>query len=164
MQTITITVAAIEWPKPDKKLGAIIDSSGQRFGVWPDKLPGYQQGRSYEIGYESSEFKGKTYYTVKTATPVSGTGAGLIIPRAAPTPPPRNEDADNQRRMDIFICGGFNNFMSNPTVKPMEISTEQMAEMVRRLKKVWQLSLGPQAQEAVERGALDRELDDKIPF
>lgn len=160
MQTITITVAAIEWPKPDKKLGAIIDSSGQRFGVWPDKLPGYQQGRSYEIGYESSEFKGKTYYTVKTATPTSSAAPGLIIPRP-PTPPNRSASTeDDQRRMDIFVSVLINNSSFDPATAP----ESEVVDVIKKFKNIWKRVYGPQPQETLERGALNRELDDNIPF
>ncbi len=151
MQTMTITVAAIEWPAAGKKLGAIIDSTGKRWGVWPDKLPGYQQGCTYEVGYE-------------TATPVGNGGApGLILPRP-PTPESRSAPSDDQRRMDIFICGAFNNILSNPNFTSEGLKVEGLAAVVEILRRVWQRTLGPQAQEIKPKGALNKDLDDEIPF
>ncbi|SRR6266436_627589 len=160
MQTTTITVAAIEWPAAGKKLGAIIDNSGQRWGVWPDKLPGYQQGRSYEIGYESSDFKGRTYYTVKTATPVSGGIPGLIIPMppALESRPVSNED--NQRRMDIFVSVLINNSKFDPA----SASEQEVVDVINKFKNIWKRVYGPQAQETLPKGALNKELNDEVPF
>jgi len=164
MNTKTITVTSIEWPAAGKKMGAVIDNEGQRWGVWPDKLPGYQQFRTYEIGYKSNDYKGKTYYTIETARPLNGTGGvtGLIIPRAAP--PKQDESFDDKRRMDIFVCGAFNNIMSNPSFNPTVQSNADMVEIVRGLIQVWKLTFGPQAQAVVERGMRDDELNDSIPF
>jgi len=164
MNTKTITVTSIEWPAAGKKMGAVIDNEGQRWGVWPDKLPGYQQFRTYEIGYKSNDFKGKTYYTIETARPINGTGTvtGLIIPKAVPLK--QEENFDDKRRMDIFVCGAFNNIMANPNMNPAVFKVEGMAAMVEMLKRTWQRTLGPQAQAVVERGTRDDELNDSIPF
>jgi|SRR5882672_826516 len=165
MNTKTITVSAIEWPQAGKKMGAVIDSTGQRWGVWPDKLPGYQQFRTYEIGYKSRDYQGKTYYSIETATPLNGNGTvtGLIIPKSAPTRQ-QDESFDDKRRMDIFVCGAFNNIMGNPGVQPTMLSNSQLIDIVNDLKKVWKLTLGPQAQAVLPRGASDDELNDSIPF
>lgn len=163
MNTKTITVAAIERPQAGKKMGAVIDSTGQRWGVWPDKLPGYQEFKTYEIGYKSNDFKGKTYYTIETATPLNGGRVtGLIIPKTVP--PKQEESFDDKRRMDIFVCGAFNNIMANPNVNHLTMTNAEMVGIVNGLKQVWKLTLGPQAQAVLPRGASDTELNDEIPF
>src|SRR5882672_5947176 len=107
MNIKTITVTSIEWPQAGKKMGAVIDNEGQRWGVWPDKLPGYKQFLTYEIGYKSNDFKGKTYYTIETARPINGTGTttGLIMPKPVTLglPHVRANESDDKRRMDIFV-------------------------------------------------------------
>lgn len=169
MNTRVITVASIEWPQAGKKMGAVIDSTGMRWGVWPDKLHGYQQFRSYEIGFKSSDFKGKTYYTIESAIPL-GEGSkpsGLIMPdHPIPPPPPmpRQDDADDKRRMDIFVCGGFNNAMANPNTSPLVMNSENMIGLINNLKAAWKATLGPQAQPMQRKGALNADLDDEIPF
>jgi hypothetical protein len=169
MNTKVITVTSIVWPQAGKKMGAVIDNEGQRWGVWPDKLPGYQQFHTYEIGFKSNDFQGRTYHTIETAKPVgNGQTSRLIIPSSSATPnvvpmPPRQDTAmDDKRRMDIFVCGAFNNIMSNPN--QALLSTSDMIAIVTRLKAVWSATLGPQAQETVERGSKDGELNDSIPF
>jgi len=164
MNTKVITVTSIEWPQAGKKMGAIIDNEGQRWGVWPDKLPGYQQFRTYEIGFKSRDYQGKTYYTIETAKPLGNgvTNTGLIIPK--PVPSRQDENFDDKRRMDIFVCGSFNNIMSNPNVNPTTFTNADMVAMVRGLKQVWTLTLGPQAQAVQPRGTSDDELNDEIPF
>src|SRR6267154_5091184 len=130
MNTVVITVATIRYPEAGKKMGAIIDSTGKRWGVWPDKLPGYQQNRSYEVAYKASDFKGTTYYTIETATPIGNGGApGLILPRP-PIPESRPAPSDDQRRMDIFVCGAFNNLLSNPNFTSEGLKVEALAATV----------------------------------
>jgi hypothetical protein len=159
---VTITVAAIEWPKEGKKQGAIIDSTGKRWGVWGDKMAGYQQFASYDITYETREFRGQSYTTIKTAAPLSGG------PTAPPSPPlqtyhpsPAAGGFDNGRRMDIYVCGAVNNMLANPNVQPMQLSAIQLAELTRKAIDAWKLSFGPKP---IARGELDSELDDEIPF
>jgi hypothetical protein len=174
---MNITVASIEWPKPGKKIGAVIDSTGKRWGVWPDKLPIFQQFATYEITYESNDFKGQTYYTIKTATLIGGNGMQQpstqrqsLHPATAPAAYVRQErdtnlsQTDNQRRMDIFCCGAFNNIMANPGVHPFEMPVDQMIRLIDNLKVAWKRTLGPQAQETVERGARNADLNDEIGF
>jgi hypothetical protein len=164
---MNITVASIEWPKPGKKIGAVIDSTGKRWGVWPDKLPIFQQFATYEITYESNDFKGQTYYTIKTAVLVGGNGMQQSPSLTALVRQGRDAnqpDTDNQRRLDIFVAGGFNNMMSNPNVDPKTLSSATMIAFVNALKAAWKATLGPQAQPIERAGALNAELDDRIPF
>jgi len=160
---VTITVASIEWPKEGKKQGAIIDSTGKRWGVWADKVGTFQQFGTYEITYKTNEFRGTTYYTLDTATLVAGNG--VQPPRPTPTVinmPPRSDSADNQRRMDIFVCGAFNNIMANPNTKPQEWTSEGMAGMIKTLKTVWLRTLGPQPDPI--SSTRNNDMNDDIPF
>lgn len=170
MNTVTITVADIRPPAPGKKQASVIDSTGKRWGIPPSEQNNYRQFGTYEITqYKTNEFQNKTYYTIEAARAVAAYGNGGADGSIQPSPRPSTGNAytppnDDIRRMDIFVCGGFNNIMANPCVNPMEISTEQMAEFARRLKQVWKLTLGPQAQEAKPAGSSTAEFNDDIPF
>ncbi len=167
MNTQMITIASIQRPQVGKKMWAAIDINNQRWGVWPDKVAALQEGGTYEINFKSNDFQGKTYYTIETAVPVGNVPGAprLILPKSnGVAPPPRQmEPVDDKRRMDIFVCGAFNNILSNPNFTP-QMEVAGLAAIVEVLRRVWQRTLGPQAQETVERGARDNELDDKIPF
>jgi hypothetical protein len=174
MSSEIITVAGMEWPKAGKKMGAIIDSTGKRWGVWPDKMSLFQKFQAYDVTYESHEFKGQTYYTIKTVMPIDpipgGNGMQAAVqnnsapyagPRSAPVPQAAIPNFDQQRRMDIFVCGSFNNIMANPTVNPFEVDH---VKLINDLKRVWKVTLGPQPQETRPAGSMDKEMDDKIPW
>jgi len=164
---VQITVASVEWPKEGKKQGAVIDSTGKRWGVWADKLGAFQQFATYEITFKTNEFKGTIYYTIDAAMLV---GSNMVRPSTAPPPrmeaptPSRADYDDNQRRMDIFVCGGFNNIMANPNVNPQALTVDQMSAMAEMLKRTWKRILGPEAQPTLARGSLDNDLNDTIPF
>lgn len=170
MSSQTITVAAIEAPGIGKKQGRIVDSTGKKWNVWADKLANYQQFRTYEIIYETNEFKGIIFDVIKSAVAVGGesppprtSAANYQSPPKTYTNPPATYD-DNQRRMDIFVCGAFNNAMANPNTNPLVMNAENMIMLINNLKTAWKRTLGPQAQPTLIRGGLDNELNDEIPF
>lgn len=142
---IRITVADVVYPAPGKKQGKVIDHTGKEWYVWGDKLSGYNRGGNYVISkYKTSEFKGKTYYTIEEVSP-AGAGIGMAGPAPArPMAPSPVAAFDHERRMDIFICGAFNNIMSNPNVNPALLQAADMIEFVKRLKATWMTTLsGP---------------------
>lgn len=169
--TITITVAAIEWPKDGKKQGALIDSTGKRWGVWANKMHLYQQFSSYEITYNSSEFKGKTYFTIDTAKLVGANSQPQsasqipavpqksIVPSYGSMPP-----SDDIRRMDIFVCGAFNNSMANPNCSPLVMNSDNMIILIENLKKAWKATLGPKPDPISTSPSRDNDMNDEIPF
>lgn len=172
MIPVTITVANVEYPQAGKKQGRITDSTGKMWGVWANEVSNYQQFTSYEVlEYKTNDFKGKTYYTIVRSKPVNLNGGGAgATPRPTgqpvrPTPPPvQAYDVDVQRRMDIYICGAFNNIMANPGVDPVNMTPEAMISLVNQLKAVWKRTLGPQAQESVQAGSENGFYNDEIGF
>ncbi len=139
---IRITVADVMYPAPGKKQGQLVDQTGKKWYVWADKLHNYQKGSSYMVQkYKTSEFRGQTYYTIEEANPV---GAGPGMTRPVPETPIKLAMApsDNERRMDIFICGAFNNIMANPNVNPAMLEAADMINLVKRLKTTWLTALG----------------------
>lgn len=169
MSGVVMTVTNIEWPQLGKKQGRITDSTGKQWGVWADKINHYQLNQTYEVTFDTNEFKGKTYYVLKTATPVNGSrppmnGGGapsnptrVVVDNSKPFP------SDDSRRMDIYICGGLNNMMANPNIKPLELTAGDIANLTTKLKQAWKLTLGPQAQEANPAGSTNEFYNDAIP-
>ncbi len=165
--TITITVADIRPPAEGKKQGSVIDSTGKRWGVWKDKIGDFKQFATYDVlEFDTNEFMGKTYYTIKKfvlkSEPVS---SGVLIPAvgASYTPPDQN-----RTRMDIFVCGAFNNIMANPNVQPFDMTPKWAIAVINTLKEAWKATLGPDAKEPVKAdpistGNADMN-NDSIPF
>jgi hypothetical protein len=164
---IQITVADIIYPAPGKKQGKIIDHTGKEWQVWGDKMAGYNRGNSYVVQkYKTSDFKGKTYYTIEDVMPVQGGPAPQ--PRPIPNEPVRmvpssGPISDTERRMDIFVCGAFNNLMANPNVNPAMLQAADMIEFVKRLKATWVNTLGPNRPGTAARAAQNADMNDELP-
>lgn len=168
---IQITVKDLSYPAPGKKQGKVIDHTGKEWQVWGDKMSGYQIGGSYVIHkYKTSDFKGKTYFTIEEVSPLPGqqrpappipipapSGMGTIPYSGGPTP------TDTERRMDIFVCGAFNNIMSNPNVNPAMLQAPDMIEFVKRLKAVWVNTLGPNRPGTPQRMVSNSDINDEMP-
>lgn len=165
-----ITVADVRAAAPGKKEASVIDNMGKRWGIHPNEMGNYRQFGTYEITkFKTREFQSKIYYTIEEAKAVSS--ERTIIPTsfqppasARPAANPYTPPNDDMRRMDIFVCGAFNNMMANPCTNPQELTTTGMAAFVNALKSVWKLSLGPQAQEVKSAGSSTAEFNDDIPF
>lgn len=162
-----ITVAGLEWPKPGKKTGAVIDQSGKKWVVYADKINQFQQFQSYEIVPKTISFNGRSFDTIDSVQGVSAK-PNSSPPNPGPTPPVHvagmpslQSHNDNQRRMDIFVCGAFNNIMANPTVQSHTFNAEDHIAIINELKKAWAATLGPK-RDPISTGNSD--MDDEIPF
>lgn len=159
---VTITVERTEPPAPGKKRGKVFDTTGKMWLVYEEKLPLYRQGESYLITKASSNaFSGRTYYTITEMQPVSGNygaGGGRAATQAATAYDPRAREREEQNRsMHIFICGAFNNIMSNPQVNPLMMSTDDMIQTISQLKTAWHNTLGGGQKPSDD-------MNDEIPF
>lgn len=72
MNTATIEVQYAEPPKAGKKQGTVKATTGEIFGIWPDKLGLMRPGHSYEIEFSDREFNGRTYRTIVKCKPHKG--------------------------------------------------------------------------------------------
>lgn len=164
-----ITVAGIEWPKPGKKTGAIIDQSGKKWVVYADKINQFQQFQSYDVSPKTISFNGRSFDTIESAAPMGQQQP----PNPGPTPPVHvagmpalqsytyEQRKDDQRRMDIFVCGAFNNIMANPTVPSHTFNSADHIAIITELKKAWAATLGPK-RDPISTGNSD--MNDDIPF
>lgn len=153
MADITITVAEARAPAPGRKLGVVRDTTGKTWYIDPNDLTSVVQGGTYVIQqYDTFRTQdGKTLYTIKRyQTVVGGNGGQRMAPQqrsygqpapgsSHPSPPPN----DNERRMDIFICGAFNNMLSNPNVQPADLQMMDMIDILNKLKGAWLGVFGP---------------------
>lgn len=183
--TQQIVIREIVAPRPGGKQYSLIDSGGQRWGVYADHVQDYTVGGIYNVvRAKESTFNGKIYVTLEEAEFVGMDGgqqtqyqrptqAAPQLPRQAPpargysrtvqrapTPAQRGQASsafDDSRRMDIFVCGAINNVLSNPNVIPNELTTPMLIEMISKLSTAWRQTLG--------RGAAfqNSDMNDEIP-
>lgn len=174
MANIEITVKDVRWPAPGKKTGIVEDTTGKWWGVWPDKLGNFKAGLSYQItDFDSREFNGKVYYTIRQATPISGLQGQQAAQNrmSAGAASPRSQGSDDgQRRLDIFVCGAFNNLLSNPNINPVDMSMMDMIDILHKFKGAWMGVFGPsplpvaRRPDPISSGPSDPALNDDIPF
>ena len=171
MADIQITVAQVQPPPPGKQKGSIKDVSGKYWFVWPQDMRSFVVGSTYIIQeYDTYNTQtGKTYYTIKRFQMVMGGAAGGAAPRAAPSP----SEADGQRRLDIFVCGSFNNYLSNPNINPDTLTAMHVVEVLQKFKQGWMGVFGPsplpsrqaQRQDSISSGPQrEDDMNDDIPF
>jgi hypothetical protein len=156
MNTATVTVAYVNQPAEGKKQGNIKTDSGDYYGVPPAMLGQFSKGGKYEIAYESREYNGKTYHTVKTVKALGG---------AAPSSGGGGDDSAKSE--NIFVCGAVNALLSGMT--PADVTPESIALLTNNLRMGWRRGLVPvskpvssgMAQKPAEPNA---DMDDEIPF
>lgn len=79
VSTATITVAEASGPGPGKKQGVVVDSTGEKWGYFPDKVGPFQVGAVYAISYTEREWQGRTFKTItqiKLQSPPAETKGG----------------------------------------------------------------------------------------
>jgi hypothetical protein len=97
MTTERVTVQYINEPKPGRKTGSIKTTDGRYFDVWPNLLPQFQKGKSYEIETESREYNSKTYVTAKR---IISNGAGSGPSNGSSDQPAPNDNSERQNRIE----------------------------------------------------------------
>ena len=127
MPEATITISDIRAPEQGKKMYKAFDTQGGQWQIWPDKSNLYAVGGTYSIEYQSSNFKGTTYNTISK---LLGSLGG-----SSQAPAPVDDKGE-----DIFVCGGFNNIMSNPSVNPLVLNQDEMNGIVLMLRRAWSAS------------------------
>lgn len=135
MNTATVTVAFVNPPKGTAKKGTIKGKDGAIYGVWADKLNQFQPGKTYQIEYETSEYQGKNYTTVKkwteaqaqqSAPAANGNGGG-------------NGHSNPAKDEMIFVCGALNNVLSAGQIKPSQV---EMTAFVNAARATWRETFG----------------------
>lgn len=148
MSQTTITVAGINPPELGKKQGKIVDTAGNKWNVWGDKIASYRMGVTYDIVYETNEFKDTKFNVIKTANPSNAAPQpARQAPRSSddwpgPQPSVAMPQHGNPKDEMIFVCGIINNAMSNPNVNPFETTLTELIAMVDKARSAWRNTLG----------------------
>lgn len=187
---VNITVTDVQPPSQGKKKGVVKDTNGKYWYVWPDKIYDFQIGKSYNItGYDSfTTDRGTTLHTIRTYTEATSGRQGGVVHSTISQPPQRTTSQpsigvdENQRRMDIFICGAINNMLSNQNVQPMDLTMMDMVDAIHKFRSAWLAVFGPsplprqqtpQRQNSISTGSIaaqqrtiqnNDDMNDEIPF
>lgn len=153
MNTATVTVAYVNQPAEGKKQGNIKTDGGDYYGVAPAMLGQFQPKGKYEITYESRDYNGKTYHTVKTVKALGGpapstTGSGGKYGAT---------DETTARR--IFICGILNSLAHAGKIS----SPDDAKKWWIGLDRVWAEVHQPKITTTTKEHTED-EFQDSVPF
>ena len=97
-RTATVTVQYVNDPKPGKKMGSIKTAEMGYFGVYPDKLKLFEQGKTYSVEYKTDgDFKRFEKLTELEAQ----------------QPPVAN---GHDKDLHIFVAGVVNNAISSGAI------------------------------------------------
>lgn len=171
-----IVVREIVSPKPGGKQYSVIDTAGQRWGVFADDIGNYTVGGVYNIiNSTSSVFKGQTYITLKEAEFVRMDGtppATAPQPTRSPAPPQqfRNpapaarpvaqpvavSQSEAERSLQIFVCGAVNNMLSNPNINPLDLKAMDLIGFINNCTTAYRNTLG--------RSPRNDDMNDEIPI
>ena len=133
MPTATITVKWVNQPKPGKKKGSIKTADDQIFGVWADKLGNFQQNGIYDIEYDTEDWNGQTYKTIKSAA-LKGQASR---PMGRGPMAPRETSMKDAERM--FVCSLINAAIQAGKV---EFTGASLETAVNGLRRVWANTFG----------------------
>lgn len=97
MPEAVIVAQYVNQPQAGKKQGSIKTPEGQYYGVPPAMLGMFKPNGTYKVFYESRDYQGKTYHTVKTVSEV--------MPPPAPEVPLQQrmtQVAQTERSLEIW--------------------------------------------------------------
>jgi hypothetical protein len=97
MNTATITVAFINPPKPTKKNATIKDTTEKLWLLPIPNMPEYSVGGTYEITYETFDFKGTVFSSIKSGKQV-GLGSGGVSSTATAASVPVGKWAEDPKK------------------------------------------------------------------
>lgn len=135
MHTQTITVQYINPPKQQGgKKGSVKDTEGRYWGVWADKLGQYEQGKSYDILYETTQWQGKDQHTIKSASPRGAGVAPAANGNATPRQPTAPTDAER-----MWVCSLMNASIQS---KQIPLTPDALTSQTNMFRQVWQDTFG----------------------
>lgn len=150
----TIIVQYVNQPMAGKKQGNVKTPDGVIYGVDPGMLSIFSPGQSYVVQYEDRVWNGKTYHTIKSATPTGAQspaqgGAGGAASRS------KYGSTDDATAERIFVCGALNAFITNGRIEP---NAAAVISAVKALRAAWSDTFGK------PKTAGQAATDDEIPF
>ena len=149
MPSAVVKVTYVNQAQAGKVNGSIKVEDGTYYGVKPAMLGLFQPGNTYEIQYESSDFKGKTYHKVISVKPVAS------APQISSGGPSKGYQTDDKTAERIFVCGAINAAISS---NQLAVQTTEVVQAVNSLRAAWELTLGKKQTE------LEKDIRDEIPY
>lgn len=137
MGTATITVKYVNPPAAGKQKGSVKTADGQYFDVWADKIPNFQPNGVYDITYESREYNGRTYHTIKTANPKGSAPAPSGGFQRSGRNSYKETSARDAERM--FVCSILKSFVEAGKV---QINPNELLHAVNMLRSIWDETFG----------------------
>jgi hypothetical protein len=127
MNTATIEVAFVNPPKDGKKQATIKTSTGDLFGIWPDKLGLLRPGESYKVDFSERNYNGKTYRTITKVTPGQGTLVSIAGGKRAATPIPDSSEFEFVTRILAAMIAA----------NAIQCEKEELANAIKTLGEVY---------------------------
>lgn len=148
MPSAIVKVTYVNQPQANKVNGSIKVEDGTYYGVKPGMLGLFQPNNTYEIQYESSDFKGKTYHKVISVKPAPAANDGVAPAKVGY----KTDDVTAER---IFVCGIVNAALTSSQIAPQ---TTDLVQVVNSAREAWRQTLGK------KQTASEEEMGDQIPF
>lgn len=98
-----IVVDLVTPPTGNKKMVRVRTTDGRDLDHFPDAPFTLIKGDEYEVSLEPREYKGKMYYTIREALPVSRVGQGSQNPQRSLDGPGEYQVTDKEQM--IFVTG-----------------------------------------------------------
>lgn len=127
-----VEVAEIRPPSAQGRSGTVIAADGKMYDAWPDLLEAIEPGKRYDVETSSREKGGRTYTTIRKATPVAGgqvngaakpngtvNGTGYYRPTA-----PR----DSER---MFVCAALVAYIKAGAIPPERARLVKAIQAIR---------------------------------
>ena len=162
---ITITVASVTPPKPTGKQGKVVDTAGNSWQVWQDKLALYHIGGSFRIdSYKTNNFNGRTLNVIDRMMPVGAPTPGGIIrtsntSAAGQVAVPFKDETPKR----IFTCGALNSCLNNQSFNPDSLTKGYLIAMTNMFIEVYEETLGRQHQIPSKIESRNDDMNDELP-
>ena len=152
MPVATVVPKYVNPKKPDKKNASIKLADGTVYAVPPNMLSQFVEGGTYEITYESHDYKGNTYHTV---THVKQTSAPQAVASGG------GRATDSATSENIFVCGVCNALAG---AGQLETSPQAIAALTNNLRMGWRKGMAPTSAPAQTKAQSQDEMNDEVPF
>jgi|SRR5215470_16156583 len=122
-----IEIAETHPPQFGKKVATIVAKNGEKFEIWPEKLPDIRVGAKYDVHVEEREYQGRTIRKITKAVPANGAANA----HAAPAPVTNGEPEFVATVLAAMIAAGV-----------VKNDKRQLFETTQILRGLWGATFG----------------------
>jgi hypothetical protein len=136
-----ITVQYVNPPKGGKKRGTIKDSSGNLYGVWPDKIGLFQPGSTYDVEInESHATNGEIFKNIVDGVLCAPRKNTTAPPATAPSVPMGGNGGNYTNKDEqIWTVALLKSFIEAGEIHP---DKDDLISAVQILREVWRRTFG----------------------